>query len=198
MTREVRWERMFPDELDAALGVCPLVYLTYGLCEPHGPQSALGMDALRPHAVACRAARRHGGIVAPPHYWHIHDYGIYSAWADPIIGEARPWLTPVPPWIFFKNVFYHVRAVDALGFRAAVLFTGHAGPHSDDLARVIAVLQPHVGARLAFVTDGDLIPPEYLSAFGHAGNIETSYLWASEPDCVDMSRLPTPDAPGPH
>ncbi|MBM3495097.1 MAG: creatininase family protein, partial [Armatimonadetes bacterium] len=41
-------------------------------------------------------------------------------------------------------------------------------------------------------------PPEYLSAFGHAGNIETSYLWASEPDCVDMSRLPTPDAPGPH
>jgi creatinine amidohydrolase len=32
----------------------------------------------------------------------------------------------------------------------------------------------------------------------HAGKVETSLLWALEPACVDLSRLPASDAPGPH
>jgi creatinine amidohydrolase len=36
MRPKVRWEEMFPDELDAALARRPVVYLTYGRCEPHG------------------------------------------------------------------------------------------------------------------------------------------------------------------
>ena len=31
---EVRWERMFPDELETAFEACPVVYLTYGLAAP--------------------------------------------------------------------------------------------------------------------------------------------------------------------
>ncbi len=31
----------------------------------------------------------------------------------------------------------------------------------------------------------------------HAGKVETSLLWAMEPDCVDMSRHPGADAPRP-
>ena len=53
MKREVRWERMFPDELEAAFDECPVVYFCYGLCEPHGPQNAVGLDALKAHAIAC-------------------------------------------------------------------------------------------------------------------------------------------------
>lgn len=64
MRCEVHWERIFPDELEAATAECPLVYLSYGLCEPHGPRNALGMDALRPHGVACRAAREFTDVVA--------------------------------------------------------------------------------------------------------------------------------------
>ena len=59
--REVRWERMFPDELEAAFEDCPVVYLPYGLCEPHGPVNALGLDALRAHGVVCQTARSFGG-----------------------------------------------------------------------------------------------------------------------------------------
>lgn len=198
MRREVRWERMFPDELNAALAQCPLVYLTYGLCEPHGPQNAVGQDALRAHGAACLAARKHGGIVAPPHYWHIHELGGYGAWGHARIGQARTWLTALPPWMFFKQVCYHIRAVDALGFHAALLFTGHAGPHSQDLPTVMEILQPHFATRLAFCADYELTPTEYLADFGHGGSIETAYLWALEPDCVDVSRLPSPDDPGPH
>lgn len=64
--REVQWELMFPDELERAFAAAPLVYFTYGLCEPHGPQNAVGLDALKAHAIACAAARAHGGIVALP------------------------------------------------------------------------------------------------------------------------------------
>lgn len=201
MRREVRWERMFPDELDAALAECPVVYLPYGLCEPHGPQNAVGMDALRPHAAAQMAAREFGGIVAPPEYWHCHDYGIYAAWAYPIIGEARSWLTAVPPWMFLKNICYHVRMVDSLGFHAAVIFSGHAGPHNADLERLVALLQPHFGVRLGLLIGLGTTVSRFDDGGpmgDHAGRGETSMLWAVEPDCVDLSRIPPPDAPGPH
>lgn len=37
LKREVRWERVFPDKLEAEFARRPLVWFTYGLCEPHGP-----------------------------------------------------------------------------------------------------------------------------------------------------------------
>src|SRR6185436_20145726 len=103
--RKVQWERMFSDELEAAIAECPVVYFPYGLCEPHGPQCAVGLDALKAHAIACRAARAHGGIVAPPDYWHIHETTGYATWAARSVGEPpRTWLTAVPPWQHFKNI----------------------------------------------------------------------------------------------
>lgn len=201
MKREVRWERMFPDELDAALAERPVVYLPYGLCEPHGPQNALGMDALRPLGAACLAAQEYGGIVAPPEYWHCHGYGIYAAWAHPLIGQQRPWLTCVPPWVFLKNLCYHVRAVDALGFHAAILFSGHAGPHSADVEWLMEVFQRHVAVRIGLLIGGGTKESRFddeEGLGGHAGRGETSLLWAVAPDCVDLSRVPPADAPGPH
>ena len=128
MPTEVRWERMFPDQLEAAFAACPLLYLTYGLCEPHGPHAALGLDSLKAHALACGAARAHGGIVAPPDYWHIHEIEAYAKWLSEKVGNVeRGWLSAVPPWQHFKNVLYQVRAADALGFEAAILLTGHYG-----------------------------------------------------------------------
>jgi creatinine amidohydrolase len=192
---------MFPDELEAAIRECPIVYLPYGLCEPHGPQNALGMDGLRAHAISCLAAREHGGVVAPPFYWHIHEQGIYGMWAYRRVGEARPWLTAIPPWLFFKNMCYHIRAVDALGFHGAILFSGHAGPHSKDIPTLLEILQPHLAVRLSIVIGSGTSRsrfPDDKGMGGHAGRGETSILWAVEPECVDLSRIPPPDVPGPH
>jgi len=193
MRSEVRWERMFPDELESAIEQCPALYLPYGLCEPHGPQSALGMDALRAHAYCCRAALEGGGIVAPASYWHIHEVGIYAAWAHNCVGDARSWLSAIPPWMFFKNLAYHVRAADAHGFHAVIVLTGHGGPHSQDMATVQKLLQPHFAARLAFVPCTDITD----ASVGHGGAVETSLLWAVEPECVDMSRIPQDGMPTP-
>jgi creatinine amidohydrolase len=193
--RNVQWERMFPDELEKAFLECPLVYFTYGLCEPHGPQNALGLDELKAHAIACRTAQRHGGIVAPADFWHIHEVGGYAIWADAEIGRPpRTWLTAMPPWQHFKNVCYHIRAADAQGFHAVILLTGHYGPNWQDLRDLVNLLQPLVGTRLFAL-------PEFESNYkgftgdghetaDHAGKVETSLLWALQPDCVDVSRFP--------
>lgn len=200
---EVRWERMFPDQLERRFAEWPVLYQTYGLLEPHGPQNAVGLDALKAHAIACLTARRHGGIVAPPDYGHIHEIGDYALWALGMIGEVqRDWMSAVPPWHHFKTICWHLRIADRLGFKAVVLMTGHYGVNYIDLKTLVDLVQPHVGARLfaladfeadtqGFDGDGDIHGD-------HAGKIETSQLWALEPSAVDISRLPPTNAPGPH
>src|SRR3954451_6556387 len=109
--KEVRWERMFPDQLEAAFAACPLVYFPYGICEPHGPHCVVGLDTLKAERICRAAAREHGGIVAPPDSWHTHEMGGFAAWAHQNVGQpARTWLTAMPPWQHFRNVLYHVRA----------------------------------------------------------------------------------------
>ena len=194
---EVRWERMFPHELEAAFEACPAVYFPYGLCEPHGPQNVLGLDGLKAHGLAVRTAKRHGGIVAPADFWHVHELGGYAIWAEREIGEARPWLTAVPPWVHFKNICYHVRAAEVLGFHAAILLTGHYGPNYLDLRTLVGWLQPLTRMRLYGLPDFEANPgfPGDGADGDHAGKVETSQLWTLEPGCVDPSRL-GPALPG--
>ena len=200
--KEVRWERMFHDQLEAAFDSKPLLYIPYGLCEPHGPQNALGLDALKAHAICCRAAQAGGGIVAPADYWHIHELGFYAAWARREIGEVpRKWLTAVPPWVHFKNVCYHIRAADQIGFKAVILLTGHYGPNWEDLKTVISLIQPFIRARLYGLPDFEAnylgFDKDGQSGADHAGRVETSLLWALEPAGVDISRIPPAPLPPP-
>lgn len=198
--REVRWERMFPDELEAAFAACPVVYFAYGLAEPHGPQNALGLDILKAHAICQRAAWEHGGVVAPGDFWHIHECSGSASWAMHEIGEVeRPWLTAVPPWHHFKSVLYHIRTADTLGFKAAILFTGHYGPNWNDLNTMVDLIRPHVGTRLYSLPDFEANTVGHTGSFAdHAGRVETSQLWALEPELVDISRIPEEGTPGPH
>lgn len=203
MPREVRWERMFPDQLEAAFAERPVCYMPYGICEPHGPACALGLDGLKVHAIACETAHRHGGIVAPTDWWHIHETGGYATWAARYVGEPpRAWLTAMPPWQHFRNVLYQIRALDAIGFRAAILLTGHYGPNWEDLKTLCGLVQPWVGARLYGLPDFEANTPGFdrdgRSGGDHAGKVETSLLAAVEPECVDLGRFPPEDAPGAH
>jgi creatinine amidohydrolase/Fe(II)-dependent formamide hydrolase-like protein len=193
--REVRWERMFPDELEAAFSARPVVWFAYGLCEPHGPQNALGLDALKAHGIACRAAREHGGIVAPPDFWHVHDIAGCALWGMEAIGEVeRKWLTAVPPWVHFRNVCYHVRAAEVLRAHAAIFVTGHYGPNWKDLKKLLELAQPRVGTRLYGLPDFEANTPGFdrdgQSGGDHAGKVETSLMMAVDAECSDLTRLP--------
>lgn len=199
MRREVQWERMFPDELEEAFAERPVVYFAYGICEPHGPQNAVGLDGLKAHRVAVETARTFGGIVAPADFWHVHEIGGYAVWAARHVGEVeRTWLTAVPPWIHFRNVCYQIRAAEVTGFHAAILLTGHYGPNWQDLKLLVELIQPYVRMRLYALPDFEANQPGFdrdgRSGGDHAGKVETSLLWALEPDCVDVSRIPEEDS----
>lgn len=195
MAREVRWHRMFPDELEAAMARRPVVYLPLGLCELHGYGNAVGLDALNAEGIAVRAAQRDGGIVAPTVYWHEQEIGEFAVWSHKTIGPARTWMTALPPWVFLKNLLYQFRAFDALGFKVAVALTGHAGPGLPDIRRLAEIAQPHLSTRLiAQLTLDDVMPQakELGWEMAHAGALEASCLLAVAPDCVDASRFPKP------
>ena len=108
----------------------------------------------------------------------------------------------MPPWQHFKNICYHIRQADALGFHAALFITGHYGPNWEDLKTLVDLVQSHVGTRLYSLPDFEANQPGFdedgNSGGDHAGKVETSLLWAIEPESVDLSRLPPEDDPGPH
>src|SRR5205085_585408 len=66
----------------------------------------------------------------------------------------------------------------------------------------LSLIQPSVGTRLYGLPDFEANQPGFArdgqSSGDHAGRVETSLLWALEPACVDASRFPPADAPGPH
>ena len=192
--KEVRWERMFRDQLESALAACPVVYFAYGLCEPHGPHNAVGLDLLKAYGICREAARANGGIVAPPDCWHIHEHHGEAAWLARVIGETRSWATAVPAWHHFKTVAYHIRAAHENGFHAALFVTGHYGPNWKDLKTLLGLYQPHVAPRLYGLPDFEANQPGFnndgKSGGDHAGKIETSLLAALLPECVDLSRIP--------
>ena len=193
--REVRWERMYRHELEAALATNPVVYFSHGLCEPHGPHAVLGLDTLKAHKLCVLAAHTFGGIVAPPESWHVQEQNGYAAWMAYTCGEVRSWCTAVPYQHHFKSVAYQVRAAHQNGFEAAIFLTGHYGPNWMDLKHVLEWLQPYVAPRLYGVPDFEACTVRWDgSNADHAGKVETSQLWALEPDMVDMRRLPADPA----
>ena len=108
-------------------------------------------------------------------------------WAHDTIGDHNPWLTDVPPWVLYRMVLYHLRAVAARGFRAAIVLSGHA-PYGADLSRISEVFARHSPLRIWAGEEweaADHPPP----GGGHAGKYETSIFWALCPNLVDISRL---------
>ncbi|HXG22928.1 MAG TPA: hypothetical protein VNJ09_00115 [Chthonomonadales bacterium] len=58
---------------------------------------------------------------------------------------------------------------------------------------LVNLLQPHVGTRLYGLPDFEINTPGFdnndRSSGDHAGKVETSLLWALEPDCANLSRV---------
>lgn len=188
MQQKVRWEEMFPDELEAAIAARPVCYLAYGLAEPHGVQNAIGLDGLKAQALVEAAAQAHGGVAAPMTWWHVHETprGLY--WLT-LQNAPMPRLTNVPADLFLRQLVYQLRAVEIAGFKAAILVTGHYGGIEIDMrvtAQIYAMNRP---LRATALADWEIMT--YADYRGdHAGVCETSQLWALRPELVDLSRMP--------
>lgn len=180
--RKVQWERMLPHEMEEALAACPTAFVPLGTLEWHGVQNALGLDALKAHALCVRAAQAGGGVVLPPLYGGVG--GVDQPYT--VVMEAEPTLVSrlLEPWLVSLCM-----ELKRIGFRAIVFCTGHYGASQQMVVRETAVRQAQ---RLDLPILGT---PEYFLALDagyvgdHGGTFETSLMLELMPELVDLDRL---------
>jgi creatinine amidohydrolase len=195
--REVRFEEMFPWEISAAMAEAPLCYLPLGTLEWHGEHAAVGLDALKAHAVCVRAARRSGGLVVPPIYWSADwrqdlpngDYltgGIEKGERYHVPGNMF-WVRPETFRRLLLDVF---EAMRRRGFRAIVVLSGHWSiEHNIAAIRLTGeeFRRSHPATGWLLLTDQEVVPDLHYPV-EHAAAGETSLLMAIRPDLVALDK----------
>ena len=179
---KVQYELMLPHELEAAMAACPTALVPLGTLEWHGVQNALGLDAVKAHALCVRAARQFGGVALPPLFGGVG--GVDQP--HTIVMEPEPTLTShlLEPWLGSLCA-----ELKRNGFRAIIMLTGHYGASQQMTVRETAV-------RWAQRLDIPILgTPEYFLAMDvgytgdHGGAFETSLMMELMPDLVDLDRL---------
>jgi len=203
MTDKIHWNELFPQEFVQRRDACSVCYMPYGLAEPHGAFNALGLDWLKANALVERAARAHGGIVAPPFSWHaqelpeFHDNGQGQGWFLDV-GVKQSLCSSIPFDLLLHNMLFHVRAFDARRFHAAILVTGHCGGIEIPMAKLAEYYLLRTGSpmRVAVIADPVTIDADLPHRGDHAGITETSQLMALCPGMVDLDRRSVPEELG--
>jgi len=181
MEQVVEYERLLPYQFEARMLQAPLAYIPLGSLEWHGEQMAIGNDAIKMHGLMVEAARKSGGIVFPPLFTGI------------------PGMTDFqPPHRFNGNVPYEEPLIRALllatlnglervGFRAAILSTGHTCGEQRQLVRDVVA---DYGGSMRVVGTEDASFANAMGHFSdHAAKWETSILWYLRPELVDIHQL---------
>jgi creatinine amidohydrolase/Fe(II)-dependent formamide hydrolase-like protein len=194
--QKVKWEEMLPDEFLEALESCPVCYMAYGLAEPHGAYSALGLDWLKAYSICEEAATTHGGILAPPLCWHVQERPEFD-WPR-MKGTAQSLSSSIPGDLFLRLVLHHLRVFDARGFHAAILITGHYGGLEKDMRLVAEYYKKRSGSPMQIRCLADWECIDFGNYRGdHAGMCETQQLMAIRPDLVDLSQKEPSPKSGP-
>lgn len=191
---EVRWAHLRPDDFLRRQGEHPLVYLPFGLCEPHGHIAPFGLDTLKADYYCEEAAKRFGGLVAPTQGYHIHECGFHKPWLDETVGpDQNPYLGSMPTYVVCYHFLYQLRAFANAGFRAVVVVSGHHGSQID-LRRVGDAFAEATGIPVMIKTDPEWCEGQYVN--DHAGKYEISQLMAIYPESIDMRLLNRMNEPG--
>jgi creatinine amidohydrolase len=185
-----RYERLMPAEIEAIFERHPIAYLPWGALEYHGRHAAVGLDGLKAQGLCIELAKAAGGLVLPP---------VYVA-ANTIKGLKN---LPFPRHsLDFSEGTLRLLVREYLDqladekFRVVFILCGHVGqPHYDliqDEARTFNARQS--GTHALATSECDLVPPEIVKV-NHAALGEVSFLMHTDPDCVDLARLPVDRVP---
>lgn len=186
LEREVRLERMRPEEVEAAKARRPAIYVPFGSIEWHGYHNAVGLDTLKAHEQLVGLAAEAGGVVYPPVYFGSG--GGHTDWPSSFMVDPEPMVAIV------TNL---LSGFERDGYRKAILLSGHYPNRSEYMDDAIERHRESGGQMevLALVenqapdVDGD-----------HAAKYETSYMLYLHPEMVSIDRLkagPQTDIRGP-
>jgi len=175
--KKVKYEEMFPHEIEEIMRETPVAYLPLGTLEWHGLHLALGNDAVKAYELCLRVASKAGGIVVPPTYWAIG-------------GMPQPWTTRFTEELIgqlFCNIFEQLSQV---GFKVIIAVTGHYG-----MEQLLTLKQEAIKImRKNNTTIFPIAEYEVTTDKGyrgdHAAKWETSILWHLRPELVNINQLP--------
>jgi creatinine amidohydrolase len=195
---KVQFEEMFPWEFAQAIAETPICYLPLGVLEWHGEHNAVGLDALKAHAVCIRAAQQSGGIVVPPLYWATDsredlDNGLYLTGG---VESGERYHVPgsmfwIRPETFFNLLLDIYEAIRRRGFRVIMVVTGHwsCQDHLPTIRASGAVfLAQHPNMKWKLLTDQEVVSHLHYP-HEHAAGGETSLLMAIRPELVDLKMI---------
>jgi creatinine amidohydrolase len=182
---ELRYERLHPAELRAAVERAPIAFVPVGTLEFHGEHLPVGVDSFEAHGLCLRAAALAGGVVLPPVY-------LASGCLD------------LPFTLSFELDLVHawvgatVERLADRGFSVVIVVTGH-GPLDLNhlLKRVCAEVEQRRSGLSAYalcwleLNAARLTEPESdePTCVDHAARVETSWMLALEPELVQIDRL---------
>ncbi len=196
---KVQWEEMFRYEFEGALERCPICYLPFGTLERHGAHLPYGQDAMKAHGLCVAAARKHGGVVAPPLHWGTHgnvfqeDFKRGTGWGDITQPTGSVYITEGVLMALALEMF---REIEYCGFKVIVALTGHY-PEVQVTALKFAAEQFMVTSKVRVWALAEYeVSGEVEVGRDHAGKWETSLFWAMYPELTDMTRLPDPQTGG--
>jgi len=192
-----KYEELFPDEFDAEIKKCPIIYCTFAPVEYHGVHGALGMDPVKGYDICLRAAAISGGIVFP---------------IIPIAPSGRPPKNRDEirrmAYVSYPSVFTSIDICEKLyyelfetfaediGFKVCVVMGSH-GP-AGDLSKKIAEATPVLkGMKIigagSLTHNMDLVQAENkrlgISRISHGGMWESAMFMASNPEFVNPEKL---------
>lgn len=185
-----RYERLMPAEIEAIFARHPVAYLPWGALEYHGKHAAVGLDGLKAHGLCVELARAAGGLVLPP---------VYVA-ANTIKGLKN---LPFPRHsLDFSEgtlralVREHLDQLADEKFRVVFILCGHVGqPHYDIIKDEAAQFNARqTNTRAIATSETDLVAKDIVIV-NHAALGEVSFLMHTDPDCVDLTRLPSDRVP---
>lgn len=193
---KVQFEEMFPWEFAQAMAESPICYLPLGTLEWHGEHNAVGLDAIKAHAVCVLAAQQSGGIVVPPLYWAT-DSREALAEGEYLTGGVEHgeryhvpgnmyWIRPETYHNLLLDIY---EAMRRRGFRVIVVVSGHWAGETVSAIRVSGdeFVKRHQDMKWLFVTDQEVAADAgYLHE--HAAGGETSLLMAIQPALVDLEK----------
>lgn len=196
-TMKVQFEEMFPWEFAKAIAEAPICYLPLGVLEWHGEHNAVGLDALKAHAVCIRAAQQSGGVVVPPLYWATDSRedsgnglyltgGVENGERYHVPGNMF-WIRPETFRYLLLDIY---EAVRRRGFRVIVVVSGHWSRRGNlPVIRASGeeFLAQHPHMKWILLTDQEVVPDLHYP-HEHAAGGETSLLMAIRPDLVDLSK----------
>jgi creatinine amidohydrolase len=172
----MRYEEIFPQELDEILAKTPIAYVPFGPLEYHDAHLPFGLDALKAHQICLRTCKITGGVVLPPYFLSTNSLYWFTGTID-------------SPFELVRNVVRNL--LDQLkrqGFKTVIVMSGHGAMDQNLAFKAEAELAQTEEFKVISTIEWEFVPDQgYLGE--HAAKWETALFMDTHPELVKMERL---------